>query len=268
VSRSTSLAGLGILAVAAAAGPAVAGTITPFIGASDAHAGDFVFDPGYAAAKAKFLSSVPGTSAGVDSLEGKDRLGGLPTDLVFGSTGVTGTITASLEEGPWRFEPTVVGTDPEGQAGPLSDGPFSRQATEGEQFLVVGLEPETEAVLDVTFSPEDLVRGFGFSVTDLGDFGATISVSFFDGTVQSLPIAPGSYGLGPGNFENGDHLWVSFATDEAIAGVSIDLIGGTGGDLFSFDEFTVLVVPVPPAAGLAVLGLAAVVWRRRRMLVG
>ncbi len=258
-----------IVGVLAAAGSASAGTITPYIGASDAHAGDFVFDAGYAAAKSKFLSSVPGAAVGVDSLEGKGRLGGLPADLSFGSTGITGVLSASLTSGPWRFEPAIVATDPESQPGPLSGGPFSRQATEGEQFLVVGLESETEAVLDVTFEPDDLVRGFGFSVTDLGDFGATITVSFFDGTVQSLPIAPGAYGLGGDDFENGDHLWVGFSTDEAIAGVSIDLLGGDSGDLFSFDEFTVLVVPVPPAAGMAAIGLlGTALWRRRRPMAG
>ena len=102
-------------------------------------------------------------------------------------------------------------------------------------------------------------------MTDLGDYGATLTVSFADGSAESLELAPGNYGLDAGDFTNGDHIWAGFTTDEAISNVSIQMTGGFSGDAFSFDEFSILVVPVPPAAAMAGIGLFAVAWRRRSM---
>lgn len=257
-----------LTAVAAAAVVAMsanAASITgEYVGASDALNGSG-FNGTYDAAKAAFQGAIAGATFGSDSLEGALPIG-LPAGLTYGSTGVTGTLSAS---GSFLTAPFITNVDPQSQQGPNGpSGAFARQATDGENFLYTALSSNDSGALNLTFNPETVVRGFGFSVTDLGDFGASVSIAFFDGTVQTLSLSSGNYGLVDGDFENGDHIWASFTTDEAIASVSINLIGGTSGDAFSFDEFSVLVVPVPPAAAMAGLGLLGVALRRRKMIAG
>lgn len=250
-------------AAVAIAGTATASTIGGLsVGASNAHDGSFDFAWEYLDARDDFETVLPGFGVGTDSLEGADQLGAPPTDLTFGSTGVTGVTGVLTTSGSFAFDPEVVNTELQGQPDP--NGQFSRQATENSPFLHTGLDPGQSGALMIAVDQSEAVRGFGFSITDLGDFGATVVVEFAGGACVSMPIAPGSCGLRSSDFEDGDHIRVGFTTDATIANVSIEMSGGTGGDRFGFDEFTVLVVPVPPAVGLAGLGLVAVAaWRRR-----
>ncbi len=243
-------AAFGGIAVAALASAASASSITPIIGYSPTQAltGD------YAVARNAFLATGP---TGVESFE-DETIGAFPGSLDFVglpiSVGADFT-ASSLDAADWREVPRVEDTDPEGQG--------TRTPTDGEQFLYLGVNSGDNPTLTLDFDPNEVVRGFGFSISDLGDFGASITIRTTDDVVHELDIAPGANGL-PSSFANGSRIWASFTTDVAIDLLEIELFGN-GNDNFSFDEFTVSLVPVPPAAAMAGLGLAAVAWRRRKM---
>ncbi len=274
--------GLGAgLAALLATGLASANTITPYIGTSNAIGPDngFTFDGDYVAQRDAFRTSMG--QWGSDSFENLSGFladdGTTVTPLSFGTSfDVDGALTIDAPNDGWpssstSLAPQVTDTDPELQNGP--NGAFSRQATDGDDFLFVGIDGEGSAPGDaaatftVAFDPDDVVRGFGFSVTDLGDFGATITISFFDGTSEDFLIGSANEDyFSADDFQNGDHIWAGFTADETIAAVTMSLDPGTDRDAFSFDEFTVVVVPVPPAVGIAALGLVAAAGARRRLL--
>jgi hypothetical protein len=234
------------------AGVANAGILNTYVGYS---ASQNVTGSAYATAQSAFTGL---GLTGVESFE-NHALGTFPGDLVFTGTGVTADFVQLSGDDQFRELPRVLDADPESQN--------SRTPTDGSNFLYTGVNPNDAATLSLDFQPDGQVLGFGFSITDLGDFGATITMTLTDGSTDTLVIAPGQNGL-PTSFVNGSRIWASFTTDVAIDDLEISLTGGGGGDNFSFDEFTVLVVPVPPAVAMAGLGLAGVAWRRRRMIGG
>lgn len=236
----------------ATAGVAHAGILNTYVGYS---ASQDVTGTAYATAQSTFngLGQI-----GVESFE-NHTLGAFPGSLAFTGTGVTAAFAQVSGDDQFRELPRVLNADPESQN--------SRTPTDGDNFLYTGVNPNDDATLSLDFTPNGEVIGFGFSITDLGDFGAHITLNLADGSSDTLVIAPSQNGL-PSSFSNGSRIWASFTTTAAIDDMTISLTGGGGGDNFSFDEFTVLVVPVPPAFAMAGLGLAGVAWRRRRMIKG
>ena len=259
------------------AGSASANIIQSFFGGAPGTNPVSFDDTNYEAAKESFLASVPGAQVGVESFENwaPDTFLGLgaanPNPLSFGTSfDVTGSLVVTPPPSGFpdgdsgaSLAPQIANGDPEGQT--LPNGRDARIATEGSNFLFVGVDAEP-ATFAIEFDPDNVVRGFGFSITDLGDFGAQIVVDFFDGPGQTFEINSSTPGLSSDDFDNGDHIWAGFTADANIASVSILLDPGTSRDAFSFDEFTVLVVPVPPAVGIAGLGLVVAVAGRRRLL--
>jgi len=237
---------LGGVAVAALASAANASIIDTFIGYSPTQtpSGSYVTE------RAAFLASGP---SAVESFEDQ-ALGAFPGTLEFGSS-VEAAFTNDNAPSEWRAVPRVLDEDPESQN--------TRTPTDGERFLYLGVNPGDAPELGLDFDPTNIVRGFGFSITDLGDFGAEIRITLANGHSDTVTIAPNQNDL-PEAFANGSRIWVSFITDVAIDSLTIDLGNATAGDNFSFDEFTVL-IPVPPAFAMAGVGLAAVAWRRRKM---
>jgi len=235
-----------------------------FIGASDFRGfrstaegnadGDLGFDASYTMARAGFLGA-PGFISSSDSLEGftpsaiVDGSYADPPltmfDLDFGMTGVTATVMVTGD-----FQPSVI-TDVDVQNPSQDPTGNLRDATDGDNMFFTGLPdgqgvPQTGALL-IDFDPEAAVRGFGFSITDLGDFGATLTITHDDGAEELISINPADpdglpEGLEPDDFQNGDHLWLSFIGDATIDSVSITMTNPTAvGDIFSFDEFSVVV---------------------------
>lgn len=233
-------------------GAAQASILNTYVGYSS---GQNVAGTAYETAQNTFLGL---GQTGMESFE-DEALGLFPGSLEFVGTSVTAAFSNESPASEYRELPRVLDDDPESQN--------SRTPTDGERFLYTGVNPGDSASMKLDFQPDGQVIGFGFSITDLGDFGATITLTLADGSQDSLVIAPNQNGL-PGSFSNGSRIWASFTTDVAIDEMTIDLTGGGSGDNFSFDEFTVLVVPVPPAVAMAGLGLAGVAWRRRRFTTG
>ncbi len=247
---------------------AASATTQFFIGASDWRGfsndgGDTGFDAPYATARSDFLDATGFVSA-TDSLEEFDASNDVERsdfDLDWSSVGVMGSVEVEGD-----FTPRLI-TDTDPQSGNRRDG------TDLFNMFYTGLEAGNDEVqsgtIGIDFDPNNKVRGFGFSITDLGDFGATLVIQTTGGTeildLEQL-AEDGEYGLDENGFDNGDHIWISFITESTLTGVDILMENASaGGDRFSFDEFSVLVVPVPPAVGLAALGLAGVAWQRRRM---
>ena len=126
----------------------------------------------------------------------------------------------------------------------------------------------TAGAFVITFSAP--IAAFGFYGTDLGDFGATLSLSLTasDNTVTTLPIPNAT-----GTAADGSALYFGFY-DTANTYKSISFTGaGVGGDQFGFDNFSigsqeqVSETPVPEPAMLGLFGLGAIglgLSRRRR----
>lgn len=239
-----------------------------FRGFSDA-SGAVGFDADYASARSAFLNA-PGFVSATDSLESftpsNTDLTGFGVD--FSSVGLASPTMVTIDG---DFTPAIItDTDPQN---PTSDpGGNLRDGTDGANMFYTGLLGGSSGTLGLAFDPQNVVRGFGFSITDLGDFGATLEIRDVDGVTTILDLGDAdtrtALGLGDDDFQNGDHLWVSFISDTALAGVDIVMSNNGSGDRFSFDEFSILVVPVPPAFALAGLGLVGVALRRRKMMAG
>jgi hypothetical protein len=267
-------------AMAVLAGSASANHL--FVGAADFRgfnndSGDFGFAGStYETQRSAFLNA-PGFQSFTDSLEGfnldpaqnesQDVSTGF--NLNFGG-GVSATVGLTTQAGD-GFDPALISNYDLQNPGENPNG-NRRDGTDGANMFYTGLTGGSAGTLDIDFDPSTVVRGFGFSIVDLGDFGATMRITLQDGSIEVLDLASdefrADFGLDSTDFENGDTLWLGFVADSAIAGVEIVMSNNGTGDRFSFDEFTVLVVPVPPAFALAGLGLVGVALRRRKMMAG
>ena len=108
----------------------------------------------------------------------------------------------------------------------------------------------------INFNPG--VLGFGFTYDDVEV--STLTVTWTDGSTSDLVIDPTSGGAQEG------YIAIVSADGKFVNSVTLSQTPGTANDGFSFYDFSVAVVPLPPAAwaGLALLGGVAGVRKIRR----
>ncbi len=106
----------------------------------------------------------------------------------------------------------------------------------------------------ISFNPN--VRGFGFNYDDIEVSSLTIVWS--DGDLETLHITPANGGEG--------FVWFVASAGQWISSITLNQDNPNADDGFSFYNFQVAVVPLPPAAwaGLAMLGGVAGVRKLRR----
>lgn len=146
------------------------------------------------------------------------------------------------------------------------DAGDSPRPANGTHTLAFGNNTFTSNEVTLSFNP-NTVTAFGFNYEDIGDVGATLTVTFSNGSSSTLNIPAGA-----GFNDPARDGFVSIVSD--FANVTIGTVTLTQGnpqqnDGFSFYGFTtVQVVPVPTAAlaglGLLIpLGVARRIKRRR-----
>jgi hypothetical protein len=121
-------------------------------------------------------------------------------------------------------------------------------------FGNTGAGTNTNSV-SMSFAPG--VKGFGFNYDDVES--STLRISWSDGTTSTLDISAG---------DEGPEGYVALiaAGGQSITSVVLSQNPGSANDGFSFYNFSVAAVPLPPAAwaGLAMLGGIAGVRKLRR----
>ncbi|TVQ31587.1 MAG: hypothetical protein EA376_08955 [Phycisphaeraceae bacterium] len=151
-----------------------------------------------------------------------------------------------------RFESDT--TDP-----PPPANPEGRYPTSGEQYLSTGT-----TILQIDFNQP--VRTFGFFGIDVGDFGATLTITLANGEEKEFKIPP----LSDDGEATGSVMFWGIIADQMFTNVrfSSDVLPVVG-DSFAFDQFTIGIIPLPNAFGLGTMGLVcltgASAFRRRRI---
>ena len=136
-----------------------------------------------------------------------------------------------------------------------------RYPTSGTTFL----ETEDSGGFTLTFSSE--INAFGFFAADVGDFGNNLFLELLGGpgTVRLDIVTPTDAASG---IPDGGLLFFGFFDESATyTGIKFGFEGGTV-DRFAVDDVmaglaTLTPVPVPPAAGLLLLGIGAFAGIRR-----
>lgn len=231
-----------LLAAAATAmiGSAAGATPTTFFGEDTNGGSNATTHPTADSAHDDFFSHLIGV--GTESFESYAVGSGTPLAITFGLAG-TATLT-----GTGNVQSTANGSG------------VGRFAITGSKYF------EATGTFGITFSAP--VAAFGFYATDLGDVGAslTLTLTAADNTVSTIAVPNVVNGSA-----NGSALYFGFF-DTAKTYKSISF-AGAGSDVFGFDDFSigsqeqVSETPVPEPAMLGLFGLGAIglgVARRRR----
>jgi len=177
--------------------------------------------------------------------------------LVQFQNGVQAQITSSDPEFPLggvvrRYN--GMGTDP-------PHDPEGRYPSSGDQYLSSGTER-----LRINFNTP--IDSFGFYGIDVGDFGATLTITLANGDVKQFKIPPVS---SDGEATGSVMFWGIVANESPFSSITFgsDMAPITG-DTFAFDDFTIgHIIPLPNAFGLGAMGLVCLTGvsavRRRRI---
>lgn len=166
---------------------------------------------------------------------------GINPSLFFGD-GLTATVTNA-----------VIRYQAPGTAGPDSQ-PEGRYPSDGVHYISA-----TAAQCIVQFNQP--VTAFGFYGIDVGDFGSSLTVRFSGGgsPTREFVIAP----ISTDGAMSGSIMFFSHY-DQHAPFTTVTLINSNTADVFSYDQLMVgTAIPAPGGVGLAALGLAMLLRRRR-----
>ncbi|MCH7793341.1 MAG: hypothetical protein IID31_13805 [Planctomycetes bacterium] len=117
----------------------------------------------------------------------------------------------------------------------------------------------------MTFSSS--IAAFGFYGTDIGDFGATLTLNLVGGGNAVLNVGNTT---GSGGSTNGSLLFYGFISQNAahdIMGITFE--ASNTSDFFGFDDMIVAsreqIIPLPTGAAMAMVGIGAIGLRRKRV---
>ncbi|TVQ31586.1 MAG: hypothetical protein EA376_08950 [Phycisphaeraceae bacterium] len=139
--------------------------------------------------------------------------------------------------------------------------PEGRYPSSGEQYLSSGTQ-----ILQINFNTP--IDSFGFFGIDVGDFGATLSITLANGEVKEFKIPPLS---SDGEATGSVMFWGIVANENPFTSITFGSdVEPITGDTFAFDDFTIGIIPLPNAFGLGIMGLVclsgASALRRRRLV--
>lgn len=136
----------------------------------------------------------------------------------------------------------------------------------GSRYFDTQVDPgdndnNTSPPFTITFS--QAINAFGFYATDIGDFGGQIVLTLNDDVVSEF-IVPNT--IGSNGSTDPSVLFFGFITDTAFDTI---VFSSTASDTdgFGFDDMlfgTSRIIPLPGAAGMAMVGVAGLAIRRRR----
>jgi hypothetical protein len=208
------------------------------------------------AAQASFLAQL--TGVGTETFEGFAVGTATPLNLAFpgaGTATLSGGSNACVSHILWSACSNRVN-----ESTPGGTNGFGRYPISGSNYFEVDA-----GNFRIDFSSS--VAAFGFYGVDIGEFGGTLALRFFDGGSVLYEQAV--------DIETGDGSAFYFGyINSANPFTAVEFVrGGAGGDIFAFDDMTigsreqVSRVPEPASAALVLTGLAAlgVVARRRRV---
>ena len=192
------------------------------------------------AAQNSFLAQLSGV--GTETFEGFSRGSSVPLALSFPGAG-TATLSGNgcVSDIQWSAcSNQVDNSTPGGTNG------FGRYPISGSKYFEVDA-----GSFRIDFS--SAVAAFGFYGVDIGEFGGTLAMRFYNGTSvlyeQPVAIATG----------DGSAFYFGYI-NTANPFTAVEFVrGGAGGDVFAFDDMTIgskeQVVPEPASLALVLVGL-------------
>jgi hypothetical protein len=139
--------------------------------------------------------------------------------------------------------------------------PEGRYPSSGDQYLSSGTQ-----ILRIEFNTP--IDSFGFYGIDVGDFGATLSITLANGEMKEFKIPPLSQ---QGEATGSVMFWGIVANESPFTSITFGSdVEPVTGDTFAFDDFTIgHIIPLPNAFGLGTMGLVCLTgvsaFRRRRL---